>query len=78
LTADDPVGDMRGARWHLEAVRCPYCVQGNEFKAMIDLTGGAGGIFYCTTCRHLVRTGEPEFRCLCPNCKKQTETSLTA
>ena len=69
---------MRAGRWHQEPVRCPYCVHDNEFKAMIDLTGGAAGTFYCTACRHLVRAGEPEFRCLCPNCKRQAETSLNA
>jgi hypothetical protein len=43
---------------------------------MIDLTGGAGGTFYCTNCRHLVRTGEPQFQCLCSNCRR--EPSQTA
>jgi hypothetical protein len=51
-------------------VRCPFCVQDDEFKEMVDLTGGAGGTFYCTTCRHLVRVGEPEFRCLCAHCRE--------
>jgi len=55
-------------RWPLEPVRCPFCVQGHEFRLMVDLSGGLGGTFYCTSCRHLVRAGEPEFRCLCPNC----------
>lgn len=52
----------------MEPVRCPYCVQGNEFRAMVDLTGGAGATFYCAKCRHLIRAGETEFQCLCPNC----------
>jgi hypothetical protein len=54
---------------HAEPVRCPFCVQGDGFRQMVDLTGGAGGTFYCTTCRHLVRQGDREFHCLCANCR---------
>ena len=53
----------------VDPIRCPYCVQDNEFKIMLDLTGGTGGIFYCASCRHLVRTGVPGFQCLCLACK---------
>jgi len=53
----------------MEPVRCPYCVQGNEFRVMVDLTGGSGEAFYCSACRHLVRTAEPNFHCLCRGCR---------
>jgi len=53
----------------MEPVRCPFCVQGNEFRRMVDLTGGIGRMFYCSACRHLIRTGEPEFQCLCRGCR---------
>jgi len=59
-----------GGEAHAELVRCPYCVQGEEFRQMVDLTGGAGGTFYCTICRHLVRRDEPEFQCLCAHCRE--------
>jgi len=52
----------------LDPIRCPYCVQGYEFRLMTDLTAGSGGIFYCPSCRHLVRTAEPDFRCFCRGC----------
>jgi hypothetical protein len=54
----------------VETVRCPFCVQNNEFKPMVELTAGTSGTFYCTNCRHLIRTGEPAFDCLCVNCRK--------
>ena len=56
--------------WHLDPVRCPFCVQGNQFRSMIDITGGSAGTFYCTSCRHLIRKDEPTFQCLCTNCRK--------
>jgi len=59
---------MSGEHEQLEPVRCPYCVQGNEFRVMTDLSGDARSIFYCASCRHLVRTAEADFQCLCPGC----------
>jgi hypothetical protein len=51
-----------------EVVRCPFCVLDNDFRAMIDVTGGAAEIFYCTSCRHLIRTVGAG-QCLCENCR---------
>jgi hypothetical protein len=59
-------------------VRCPYCVQGNDFRLMVDLTGGAGGTFYCDACRHLVRAGDREFCCLCAHCRRMNQTSSSS
>jgi hypothetical protein len=61
---------MAGTCWQPEPVRCPFCIQGNEFRVMVDLTGGLGGIFYCSACRHLIRRGKPDFHCLCRSCQK--------
>jgi len=55
------------SRRQMETVRCPFCVQGDQFRAMLDLTAGMGNVFYCTACRHLIRD-DPGFRCLCNNC----------
>lgn len=63
------------AERHADPVRCPFCVEGNEFKKMTDLSGGAGDAYYCTACRHLVRNGQPEFHCLCPNCRAMAQLS---
>src|SRR5215472_5080852 len=59
---------MSETNWQGDPIRCPYCVQGYEFKLMTELTGGTGGIFYCPACRHLVRTAEPDFQCFCRGC----------
>ena len=59
---------MSGTTLHLDPIRCPYCVQGYEFRVMTDLTAGLGENFYCPACRHLVRTAEPDFQCFCRGC----------
>jgi len=59
---------MSETSWQGDPIRCPYCVQGYEFRLMTELTGGTGGIFYCTACRHLVRTAEPDSQCFCRGC----------
>jgi len=51
-------------------VRCPYCTEGNEFRLMVGLNGSADGTFFCSKCRHLARSGDPAFKCLCANCRK--------
>ena len=58
------------AEFDIEIRRCPFCVIDGEFRAMIDLTEGIPGAFYCSNCRHLVRTDDASFRCLCANCRK--------
>jgi hypothetical protein len=51
-------------------VRCPYCAEGKDFRAMVGLTGGDDGTFFCSRCHHLARSSDPAFKCLCPNCRK--------
>jgi hypothetical protein len=59
---------MSGTFCQPDPIRCPYCVQDNEFRIMLDLSGGVGGMFYCAGCRHLVRMEVPDFQCLCRAC----------
>ena len=61
-------GKMSETSWQGDPIRCPYCVQGYEFRLMTELTGGTGAMFYCPACRHLVRTAEPDFQCFCRGC----------
>ena len=56
--------------WQQSAVRCPYCVEGEEFRPMVDLTDLPGGPSFCTRCHHLVHPRENGFKCLCRNCRK--------
>jgi len=50
-----------------EDVRCPYCVEGNEFKAM---AGHLDGRFICGKCGHIVRLNDSGFRCACTRCRE--------
>lgn len=47
-------------------LRCPYCVEGDNFKEMVVQTGGDW--FLCTECGHLALPSQPAFRCLCGKC----------
>jgi len=47
-------------------VRCPYCVEGDDFKTMI--AQGSGDWFLCIDCGHLTLPSYPDFRCLCIKC----------
>ena len=64
---------MSGSGASVNVTRCPFCVTAGEFRAMLDLTGGNAGAFYCTNCRHLIRSDEPAFQCLCSNCRKLSQ-----
>jgi len=46
--------------------RCPYCVEGDEFK-LLEL---AGSLFYCERCGHRSRPADPSYVCDCPNCER--------
>jgi len=74
VTCDEAKTGMNRPQ-HMAQARCAYCVENNEFRLMIDLTGGAGGTFYCTKCHHLTRSGEPALPCLCANCRKLNRPS---
>jgi hypothetical protein len=46
--------------------RCPYCVEGGEFKAMS--ANDDGDWLICARCGHLAVVGDPGFKCTCPKC----------
>jgi hypothetical protein len=51
-----------------KTVRCPYCVEGSEFKTMARQSGGDW--FICTSCGHLALPSSPPFECTCAYCER--------
>ena len=49
-----------------DPIRCPYCVQGNDFKVMTEEEGGLW--FKCAQCGHVVNLGSLLIKCTCANC----------
>ncbi len=50
-----------------KVVRCPYCAEGNGFKAMAS-NGEGGDWFMCHQCGHLGHPANPFFECTCAKC----------
>jgi ribosomal protein S27AE len=48
-----------------EIVRCPYCVSGLEFRAMVAHVDGR---YICDKCGHTARLGDAAYRCRCVKC----------
>lgn len=58
-------------------VRCPYCVEGETFRAMSRHSDGDW--FLCVVCGHLALPLDPLFQCTCGKCvalKAKMEESL--
>jgi len=55
----------------MEPVRCPYCVEGNDFKSMIPL----GKLHVCVKCNHMISPNSEGFRCFCFKCIKMFQQS---
>jgi hypothetical protein len=49
-------------------VRCPYCVEAGNFKAMVTPESGEGHI--CNHCGHIVLPSNPQFECVCDKCAR--------
>jgi len=47
------------------AVRCPHCVSGSEFMAMVAV---AVGCFVCEKCGHITAPSDKNFKCHCSMC----------
>src|SRR5450755_1823304 len=47
-------------------VRCPYCVEGSQFKLMV---GHVDGRFICARCGHISHLNDPSFVCSCLKCE---------
>ncbi len=50
-------------------LRCPYCVQGYEFRPMVELSGSPDGTFFCSKCHHMAGSAEGTLKCGCANCR---------
>ncbi len=48
-------------------LRCPYCVEGMRFKAMI-VQGSGEDWYMCVRCGHLIMPTNPSFECTCARC----------
>jgi len=49
-----------------DIVRCPYCVEGGNFKAMMGSSEGQR--FLCGRCNHVTMPENPDYQCTCLNC----------
>jgi hypothetical protein len=49
-----------------QSVRCPYCVEGHNFKLMNPSADGEW--FLCPTCGHATMPGNSTYRCNCSKC----------
>src|ERR1700727_525526 len=50
---------------------CPYCVDGNHGKPMVERFGGTW--FRCGQCGHVVMPTESDFECTCRNCSSRNK-----
>jgi hypothetical protein len=50
-----------------DAVRCPYCIEGQNFKRMLPRSEGEW--FLCPACGHANMPGHSSYRCNCPKCE---------
>lgn len=48
-----------------EIIRCPYCVQGSDFRPM---SARSGKSFACLGCGHVSFPEDPHLRCSCQRC----------
>jgi hypothetical protein len=60
--------NLRGprARSGERITRCPYCVEGGEFKAMTDADSADRHL--CARCGHVAIPSDPQFECSCAKC----------
>jgi hypothetical protein len=56
-----------------ELVRCPYCVQGNEFRPM---QRGETKEFVCPGCGHSATPDDPYVKCHCERCREMNRMSV--
>ena len=53
-------------RRETRAIRCPYCVDGREFRLM--LARDSEECFLCANCGHIAMPKHPGFKCPCTKC----------
>ena len=55
-----------------EIVRCPYCVEGSEFRPMFRRSKKW---FVCVSCGHAATPENPYAKCPCPKCREMTRVA---
>ena len=48
-------------------MRCPYCIEGGNFKVMIG-RGGLETLYICARCGHKTLPTSPLSKCICVKC----------
>ncbi len=66
MTAEGHAGATFGRSKENRPFRCPYCVEGREFKLM--LAHKSDECYMCMNCGHLAMANHPEFQCPCVKC----------
>lgn len=56
-------------------LRCPFCIEGNGFRPMLELSGRPDGILFCSKCHHLTHSAGAAFKCECANCRNLNRDS---
>jgi DNA-directed RNA polymerase subunit RPC12/RpoP len=52
-----------------EIIRCPYCVQGSEFRPMVQSNvWNPKESFLCLNCGHAATPDDPYAKCACARC----------
>ena len=51
----------------LPVMRCPYCIEGGNFKVMIG-RGGLETLYICARCGHKTLPTSPLSKCTCVKC----------
>ncbi len=57
----------------METVRCPYCIEADNFK---EMAGHLDGRYICGKCGHMVRLRDQDFRCACPKCRELNRSPM--
>ena len=55
-----------------EIVRCPFCVQGNEFRPMQRRETDE---FVCPKCGHMANPADSYMKCQCKRCREMNRVS---
>jgi hypothetical protein len=66
MSATNQQGSGFGRTARYKSMRCPYCVEGREFKLMT--VRGSEDWQMCSNCGHLAMSNNPDFKCPCAKC----------
>ncbi len=69
-----PISSDASALWPTDQKRCPYCVEGSNFRVMA--VGKGGDWYQCENCNHVSMPQNRLFECPCLNCYELGHHSL--